>query len=110
MASQSSPHSTPGIPSISLRTRNSKHYSEPYSTTPPPIELEGELKYEISEILDSKIDNRQHCKLLYYVHWEGYQGTDEETLWLPATKLDHAKELVVDFHAQYPHKPGPLPL
>ena len=24
---------------------------------PPPIELEGELKYEISEILDSKIDN-----------------------------------------------------
>ena len=77
---------------------------------PPPIELEGELEYEISEILDSKIDNRQRCKLLYYVHWDGYQGSDEETSWLPATELDHAKELVADFHTWYPDKPGPLPL
>jgi hypothetical protein len=77
---------------------------------PPPIELEDKLEYEISEILDSKIDNRRRCKLLYYVCWEGYQGTDEETSWLPATELDHAKELVADFHIWYPNKPGPLPL
>ena len=77
---------------------------------PPPIEIEDDLEYEISEILDSKIDNRRRCKLLYYVRWEGYQGTDEETSWLPATELDHAKELVADFHARYPNKPGPLPL
>ncbi|KAF8233301.1 hypothetical protein L208DRAFT_1557295, partial [Tricholoma matsutake] len=50
------------------------------------------------EILDSKIDNHCRCKLLYFVWWEGYQGTDEETSWLPATELDHAQELVTDFH------------
>ena len=77
---------------------------------PPPIEIEDKLEYEISEILDPKIDNWRCCKLLYYVQWEGYQGTDEETLWLPTTKLDHVKELIMDFHIQYPDKPGPLPL
>ncbi|KAF8238341.1 hypothetical protein L208DRAFT_1496144, partial [Tricholoma matsutake] len=48
------------------------------------------------------------CKLLYFVRWEGYQGTDEETSWLPATELDHAQELVTDFHTHYPGKPRPL--
>ena len=75
---------------------------------PPPVEVEGELEYEISEILDSKIDNRRRCKLLYYVRWAGYEGTDEETSWLPATELDHAQDLVTDFHTRYPGKPGPL--
>ena len=75
---------------------------------PPPIEIDGEIEYEIAEILDSKIDNRHRCKLLYYVKWSGYEGTDEETSWLPATELEHAQELVADFHARYPRKPGPL--
>ena len=75
---------------------------------PPPVEVEGELEYKISKILDSKIDNPRHCKLLYYVRWAGYEGTDEEMSWLPATELDHAQELVADFHARYPRKPGPL--
>ena len=47
---------------------------------PPPIVIDGELEFEISEILDSKIDRRRKaCKLLYLVRWEGYEGTDEET-------------------------------
>jgi hypothetical protein len=75
---------------------------------PPLVEVEGELEYEISEILDTKIDNRRRCKLLYYVCWAGYEGTNEETSWLPATELEHAQELVVDFHTCYPRKPGPL--
>src|SRR6266705_7006967 len=34
----------------------------------PPIEIDGEPEYEIAEILNSKIDHRQHnCKLLYLV-------------------------------------------
>ncbi|KAF8227850.1 hypothetical protein L208DRAFT_1491392, partial [Tricholoma matsutake] len=49
------------------------------------------------------------CKILYLVQWEGYQGTDEETSWLPAMELDHAQELLVDFHTYYPQKPGPFP-
>ena len=45
---------------------------------PLPIEIDDELEYEIAEILDSKIDNQQRCKLLYFVRWMGYPGTDEE--------------------------------
>ena len=72
---------------------------------PPPVEVEGDLEYEISEILDSKIDKRRKCKVLYYVRWLGYEGTDEEYSWLPATELDHAPELVRQFHQAYPDKP-----
>jgi Chromo (CHRromatin Organisation MOdifier) domain len=75
---------------------------------PPPVEVQGELEYEISEILDSKIDRRRSCKLLYYVRWLGYEGTDEEYSWLPATKLTNAPDLITDFHSAYPDKPGPL--
>ena len=61
---------------------------------PPPIEVDGEVEYEVEEILDSKIDRRRrHCQLLYLIRWAGYAGTDEETLWLLATELDHASEL-----------------
>jgi hypothetical protein len=75
---------------------------------PPPIEIDGEPEFEISEILDSKIDNRRRiCKLLYLVRWEGYEGTDEETSWILASELDHASEVVADFHSAYPDKPGP---
>ena len=75
---------------------------------PPPIEVEGETEYEIAAILDSKIDKRRTCKLLYLVRWSGYEGTDEELSWLPANELEHATELLADYHTAYPNKPGPL--
>ena len=75
---------------------------------PPPVKIDGELKYAITEILDSKINcHRQHCQLLYLVCWSGYEGTDDETLWLLATELGNTLELVMDFHQKYPDKPGP---
>ena len=73
----------------------------------PPVILDGEPEYEISEILDSKIDKRCKCKLQYLVHWTGYEGTEEETSWLPASELGHTSEVVSDFHQAYPEKPGP---
>src|SRR6266481_1310406 len=77
---------------------------------PPPILVNDEPEFEISEILDSKIDNRRRaCKLLYLVRWTGYEGTNEETSWILMSELGHASELVTDFHASYPAKPGPLP-
>ena len=80
-----------------------------YQTPPPPVVVDGEPEYEISEILDSKLDNRRcACKLLYLVQWSGYEGTDEETSWLLATELAHASKLVSNFHQKYPDKPGPL--
>jgi len=77
---------------------------------PAPIIIDGEPEYEISKIVDSKIDCQRACKLLYKVIWLGYEDTDNNSEWLPATELEHAKELVNDFHLKYPAKPGPLRL
>jgi hypothetical protein len=74
---------------------------------PPPIDIDGEQEYEIAQVLDSKVDQHRKCKLLYLVKWSRYEGTDEETSWLPATELKHAAELIMNFHLSYPHKPGP---
>ena len=70
---------------------------------PPPVEVEGEEHYEVSDILDSKI-NKQYQQILlrYFVWWLGYKGTDEEYSWVAAD------ELIAEFHLQYPNKPGPL--
>ena len=78
-------------------------------TPPPPVLVEGEPEFEISEILDSKVDRRRClCKLLYLVHWSGYKGTDEETSWILASKLGNASELIEEFHRACLNKPGPL--
>ena len=79
--------------------------SEP---SPVPVIINGELEYEISKIVDSKIDRRRACKLLYKVIWLGYEDTNNDSKWLPATELEHAKELLNDFHIKYPSKLGPL--
>ena len=71
---------------------------------PPPIEVEGELEYEIERILDSAIDKRRRVKLKYFIKWTGY----DEPEWLPADELINASDLVRDFHAAYPDKPGPM--
>jgi len=77
---------------------------------PAPVIIDGEPEYEISKIVDSKIDCRRACKLLYKVIWLGYEDIDNDSEWLLATELEHAKELVDDFHLKYPTKPGPLRL
>ena len=65
---------------------------------PAPVEVDSKLKYEIAEILDTKIDKHRYCKLLYLVKCLGYKGTNEETSWLPADELAHAPDLVEEFH------------
>ena len=75
---------------------------------PPPVKVDGEVEYEITEILDSKVDRRRRkCPLLYYVQWLGYEGTDEEFSWVLADELT-ADDYIANFHAKYPDKPGPL--
>lgn len=78
------------------------------ASPPPPVEIDGDIEYEISEIVDSKLDKRQKCPLLYCVRWTGYEDTDEEYTWVLATELEHAPEAVADFHLRYPDKPGPF--
>jgi len=73
-----------------------------------PVIIDREPEYEISKIVDSKIDCQRACKLLYKVIWLGYEDTDNDSEWLPATELEHAKELLNDFHLKYLSKLGLL--
>jgi len=47
----------------------------------PPVLviIDGEPEYEISKIVDSKIDCQRACKLLYKVIWLGYEDTDNDS-------------------------------
>jgi hypothetical protein len=69
---------------------------------PPPVVVEGASEWEVQEILDSRFIRR---KLHYKIRWVGY--SDSEDSWEPAENVDHAPELVKEFHERYPQKPSP---
>ena len=69
---------------------------------PHPVEVEGELEYEVARILDSKIERR---KLKYLIDWLGY-GPEERT-WETAENVVHAADAIADFHREYPLRPSP---
>ena len=75
---------------------------------PVPVIINREPEYEISKIVDSKIDHQRACKLFYKVIWLGYENTDNNSEWLLTTKLEHTKELVDNFYLKYPSKLEPL--
>ena len=93
-----------------LEPATSNTFSERIQLAPAPVIIDGEPEYEISQIVDSKIDHQQACKLLYKVIWLGYEDIGDESEWIPTSKLSHAVNLVSDFHIAYSAKPGPLPL
>ena len=70
---------------------------------PPPLEqlLDGP-EYEVESILDSKVVRN---KLHYLVDWPGYSPND----WTckPVENLNNAKEVIIDFHHEYPVKLNP---
>ena len=88
----------------------SNTFSERIQLAPTPVIIDGEPEYEISRIVDSKIDRQWACKLLYKMIWLGYEDTGDESEWIPISKLTYAADLVSDFHIAYPTKPSPLPL
>lgn len=76
-----------------------------YAPPPPPIEVEGQIEYEVETILDSRW---RHRKLQYYVDWK--DCTPDERTWEPVDHLAHCDELIAEFHRRFPTKPGPLPV
>jgi len=88
----------------------SNTFSKRIQLVPAPVIIDGEPKYQISRIVNSKIDCRWTCKLLYKVIWLGCENTGDESKWISASELTHAADLVSDFHIAYPTKSGPLPL
>jgi len=77
---------------------------------PPPVEIDGDIKYEVSKVLDSRVDRhfRGNKSLCYLVCWTGYEGTEEETSWISAQDLKHAQDMIRIFHHHYLSKPGPM--
>ena len=93
-----------------LEPATSNTFSERIQLVPAPVIIDREPEYEISQIVDSKIDRRWACKLLYKVIWLGYEDTGDKSEWIPVSELTHAVDLVSDFHIAYLTKPSPLPL
>ena len=98
----------------SIRVHPVFHVSllEPYtiSTIPgrirPPSPLvvvnDDGLEYEIEAILDSAY---RRSKLYYKIQWKGYPISEDS--WKPTSNRANAPHVICDFHACYPHKPGP---
>ena len=93
-----------------LKPATSNFFSKRTQLAPIPVIINSEPKYEISQIVDFKIDHWQTYKLLYKMIWLEYEDTENESEWIPISKLTHATDLVSDFYIMYPIKPGPLPL
>ena len=72
---------------------------------PGPIEVDGdEEEWEVKAVVDSRLFRR---RLQYLVEWIGYEGTPDAASWQPASDLENSQEMVDDFHAKNPDKPGP---
>jgi hypothetical protein len=72
-----------------------------FQVPPPLIEIEGQEKFEVSEILDLRIIQR---KLDSLVQWQGYDVS--ERTWEPVSNLRNAPEMIQKFHRRYPEKPS----
>jgi hypothetical protein len=66
---------------------------------PPPEIVGGEERYEVEEIIDSRMRGR---RLQYLVRWKGYER--EENSWISEGDLD-APNLIADFHGAHPTAP-----
>ena len=69
---------------------------------PLPVEVEGEVEYEVERVLDSRV---VRGKLRYFVDWRGY-GPESRT-WEPVEYLAHATDAINRYHRENPHRPSP---
>jgi hypothetical protein len=67
---------------------------------PPPIIVDDQEEWEVSEILDSRYFGCSRT-LKYLVRWVGY----DHSSWQPALNLEHAPDLVRRFHERHPSRP-----
>jgi len=62
-----------------LEPATSNTFSKRVQPASALVIIDREPKYEISQIVDSKIDRRWICKLLYKVIWLGYEDTGDKS-------------------------------
>ncbi|MBW0489103.1 hypothetical protein O181_028818 [Austropuccinia psidii MF-1] len=71
---------------------------------PPPIMIEEEEEWEVSQILDS---NLKRGKLWYLAEWKGFSQDSERSTWEATENLKNCPDLIKNFHSLYPEKAGP---
>ena len=62
-----------------LEPATSNSFSERTQLAPILVIIDGEPEYEISWIVDSKINCQQVCKLLYKIIWLEYEDTGDKS-------------------------------
>jgi len=87
-----------------LEPATSNTFSKRIQLAPALVITDREPEYEISQIVDSKINCQWAWKLLYKMIWLEYEDTGDKS------ELTHAMDLISDFHIAYPTKPSSLPL
>jgi len=65
-------------------------------TLPPPVEIQGEMEYEVEKILSEK---KRYGKVEYLVQWKGY--TAKENTWEKEGNLGNAREALEDYEREY---------
>jgi Chromo (CHRromatin Organisation MOdifier) domain len=61
---------------------------------PPPIEIDGELEYEVEDIVDKRI---RRNKEEYLVKWLGYDSDEDKMTWEPYENVKHLTDLLKKF-------------
>ena len=67
----------------------------------PPVEVDGEEEWEVSEVFDSRMFRK---RLQYLIRWTGY----DDPTWEAATLVNGLRAIDI-YHDRYSMKPGPLP-
>ena len=67
-----------------------------YQPPPPPVIIDGEAEYEVSELLSHRTRRRgKSSRLEFLVHWKGY-GHEHNT-WEPQSNLTHCPEVLQSY-------------
>ncbi len=69
-----------------------------YQPPPPPLEVDGELEYEVEKILMSR--EGPHGKRWFLLKWKGYP--EEHNTWEPEKNLTHCKQILKNWWNKFP--------
>ncbi|MBW0470849.1 hypothetical protein O181_010564 [Austropuccinia psidii MF-1] len=75
-----------------------------HQAPPPPIIMEKEEEWQVSQIIDSKL---KRGKLWHLVEWKVFSQEPDRSTWEPTENLKNCPEPIKYFQSLYPEKPGP---